>query len=178
MALRSASTFGRPAKLREAAACGRRDIWTLRGAGAAGAAGRPPDQWPFESGITTPTLQKDMEPGEQRGKDKKLSFVRRSYRGSGEYQHLCLGEALESVSTFFLFAPLPLGVSKAIYSKDLSVSLADFNSKMIFSGAGPVVQRLSAHVLLRAARGSPVWIPGVDMAPLVKLCCGLHITEM
>ena len=23
-----------------------------------------------------------------------------------------------------------------------------------------------------AAQGSPVWIPGVDLAPLVKLCCG------
>ena len=27
-----------------------------------------------------------------------------------------------------------------------------------------------------AARGSPVWIPGVDKAPPVKPCCGRHPT--
>ena len=37
-------------------------------------------------------------------------------------------------------------------------------------GAGPVAQRLSAHVLLQ--RGLPVRIPGVDMALLGTPCCG------
>ena len=27
-----------------------------------------------------------------------------------------------------------------------------------------------------AARGSPVWIPGADMAPRGKPCCGRHPT--
>ena len=39
-------------------------------------------------------------------------------------------------------------------------------------GAGPVVQWLSAHVLLLVAWGLPVWIPDVDMVPLGKPCCG------
>ena len=40
-----------------------------------------------------------------------------------------------------------------------------------------MVQRLSAHVLLRAARDSPVQIPGTDMAPLGKPRCGRHPTN-
>ncbi|XP_040488255.1 uncharacterized protein LOC121103143 [Ursus maritimus] len=47
MALSSTSRFGKRAKLKETAACRRRDIWTLSGAGAAGAAGRAPHQQPF-----------------------------------------------------------------------------------------------------------------------------------
>ncbi|XP_047556893.1 uncharacterized protein LOC125083920 isoform X5 [Lutra lutra] len=39
MALSSTSTFGKRAKLKETAACSRSDIWTLSGAGAAGASG-------------------------------------------------------------------------------------------------------------------------------------------
>ena len=27
-----------------------------------------------------------------------------------------------------------------------------------------------------AAQGLPIWIPGADMAPLGKLCCGRHPT--
>ena len=42
------------------------------------------------------------------------------------------------------------------------------NLKKVSLGAGPVVQRLSARGLLLAAQGSPVQIPGVDMAPLGK----------
>ena len=34
--------------------------------------------------------------------------------------------------------------------------------------AGPVAKQLSAHVPLWRPRGSPVWIPGVDMALLGK----------
>lgn len=44
MALRSTSRFGKRAKLKETAACSRRDMWTLSGAGAAGAAGLAPQQ--------------------------------------------------------------------------------------------------------------------------------------
>ena len=44
-------------------------------------------------------------------------------------------------------------------------------------GAGPVAQRLSAHVLLLGGWGSPVRIPGVDMAPRGKKpCCGRRPT--
>ena len=35
-------------------------------------------------------------------------------------------------------------------------------------GASPVAQQLSLHVRFSAARGSPVQIPGEDMAPLGK----------
>uniref|UniRef100_A0A9L0T2Y6 Lipid droplet-associated hydrolase n=1 Tax=Equus caballus TaxID=9796 RepID=A0A9L0T2Y6_HORSE len=35
-------------------------------------------------------------------------------------------------------------------------------------GAGPVVQWLSSHIPLLRGRGSPVWIPGADMAPLAR----------
>lgn len=47
MALSSSSTFGKRAKLKETAACSRSDIWTLSGAGAAGASGpgAPPGRW-------------------------------------------------------------------------------------------------------------------------------------
>ena len=50
----------------------------------------------------------------------------------------------------------------------------EFRKLMV--GASPVAQRLSAHVLLGAARGSPVRILGVDMALLGKPCCGRHPT--
>ena len=43
-------------------------------------------------------------------------------------------------------------------------------------GAGPVVQQLSAHVPALAARGSPVRILGVDMAPFGTPCCGRRPT--
>ena len=42
--------------------------------------------------------------------------------------------------------------------------------------AGPVAERLTLRSLLSAAWCSPVRIPGTDMAPLVKPCCGRHPT--
>ena len=35
-----------------------------------------------------------------------------------------------------------------------------------------VAQRLNSHVLLLGGLGSPVWIPGADMALLGPPCCG------
>ena len=43
-------------------------------------------------------------------------------------------------------------------------------------GAGLVAQRLSSHFLVWQPWGSLVWIPGADMAPLVKPCCGRRPT--
>ena len=40
------------------------------------------------------------------------------------------------------------------------------------SGTSPVVQQLSFHIPLWWPRVSPVWIPGADMAPLIKPCWG------
>ena len=47
-------------------------------------------------------------------------------------------------------------------------------SKNALLGAGLVVVKFARSALV--ARGSPVQIPGVDMAPLVKPCCGRHPT--
>ena len=43
-------------------------------------------------------------------------------------------------------------------------------------GASLVAQQLSVHIPLQVARGSPVRIPDVDMAPLGKPCCGRRPT--
>ena len=43
-------------------------------------------------------------------------------------------------------------------------------------GACPVAQQVSLHIPLWWPRGSPVWILGVDMAPLGKPCCGRRPT--
>ena len=43
-------------------------------------------------------------------------------------------------------------------------------------GAGPVAQWVKCTRSVLAAQGSPVWIPGVVMAPLGKPCCGRHPT--
>ena len=44
--------------------------------------------------------------------------------------------------------------------------------KLKYLGVGLVAHRLITHVLLLVARGSLVWIPGADMAPLGTRCCG------
>ena len=43
-------------------------------------------------------------------------------------------------------------------------------------GASPVALWLSVHILLLAARGSPVQIPGADICTTHKPCCGRHPT--
>ena len=53
-----------------------------------------------------------------------------------------------------------------------SIVLKFTHSKIM--GAGQVVQQLSAQFCFSVALGSPVWIPGVDMAPLGMPCCGRH----
>ena len=39
-----------------------------------------------------------------------------------------------------------------------------------------MAQWLSVHIPLQRLGGSPVQIPGADMSPLVKPCCGRHPT--
>ena len=58
----------------------------------------------------------------------------------------------------------------------ISVHICNYFINKYKTGAGPVAQQLSAHLLILGGAAFTVQSPGVDMAPLGMPCCGRRPT--
>ena len=70
--------------------------------------------------------------------------------------------------------PLPTGME--VVREILVTEQVKMNPLRINIGASLVGQWLGAHIVLQWAQDPPVQIPGADMAPHGKPCCGRHPT--